>query len=574
MPVLSSKTPFPCPRDERSAAVGRLAEIALELIEDVTKRRRDTASSPAGSRMPGRGPAPGLNTGPMPRITARTALEWRQVQGGEDLWRRRIGVVGAFLRHERREPGEVLSCIYCLLSQLCAPIGWDEIEHRLVQDTAPGNDPSAAARVQAVSRPDRRRLELGLNLPYVEGSMDGRTPRWTDILAMAQTAEAIGFDALWVSDHVGFGDPEGEWRGAWESWTLLSALAASTSRVALGPYVLAVPLRNPALLAKMAETLDEVSGGRLILGLGAGWNEPEFTSYGLPFEDRFRRFEDGLRVITDMLRTRAIDARRPDVRTRSARLEPRGPRPDGPAGDGRRERPADAPADRGAGRSLERRPALDRRGAGTCSRRSTRPVARWAGIRRRSRSLSRSSCGLAAADDAPPEEREIRGDRRPSPPSCVGSPTWASTISRSSSARIRSRVSRRSRPSSSVCAPLAERVARRVPALRREVGDRDLDHRRPGRHLVEVLVAPGVGHDPLRDGAAFGVVGDDPGRGRQVRLNRPALRWTVRCGSASRLAIQARFRSAGRAGDDQPAVDVVEHDLDPARLVALPPRWS
>ena len=130
-------------------------------------------------------------------------------------------------------------------------------------------------------------MELGLNLPYVEGSMDGRTPRWTDILAMGQTAEAIGFDALWVSDHVGFGDPDGEWRGAWESWTLLSALAASTQRVALGPYVLAVPLRSPALLAKMAETLDEISGGRLILGIGAGWNEPEFSSYGIAFEDGF-----------------------------------------------------------------------------------------------------------------------------------------------------------------------------------------------------------------------------------------------------------------------------------------------
>src|SRR6185295_18632699 len=110
--------------------------------------------------------------------------------------------------------------------------------------------------------PNPRRLELGLNLPYVEGTLDGRTPRWTDILAMAQTAESIGFDAIWISDHVGFGDPTGDWDGAWESWTLLSALAASTSRVALGNCVLAVPFRNPALLAKMAETLDEVSGGR------------------------------------------------------------------------------------------------------------------------------------------------------------------------------------------------------------------------------------------------------------------------------------------------------------------------
>jgi len=177
--------------------------------------------------------------------------------------------------------------------------------------------------------PNPRRLELGLNLPYVEGTLDGRTPRWTDILAMAQTAESIGFDAIWISDHVGFGDPEGGWDGAWESWTLLSALAASTTRVALGNFVLAVPFRNPALLAKMAETLDEISGGRVILGLGAGWNEPEFTSYGVPYDDRFRRFEDGLRVITKMLRTGSSTYDGETIRTRSARLEPRGPRPTG-----------------------------------------------------------------------------------------------------------------------------------------------------------------------------------------------------------------------------------------------------
>jgi probable F420-dependent oxidoreductase len=177
--------------------------------------------------------------------------------------------------------------------------------------------------------PERPPLQLGLNLPYVEGQMDGQTPRWSDIRTMAQTAEAVGFDAVWVSDHVGFGDTEGDWTGAWESWTVLSALAASTRRVELGTYVLAVPFRNPALLAKMAETLDEVSGGRLILGLGAGWNEPEFKSYGIRFDDRFRQFEDALRIITDLLRRGRSTHEGRTTRTHSARLEPRGPRPDG-----------------------------------------------------------------------------------------------------------------------------------------------------------------------------------------------------------------------------------------------------
>ena len=172
-------------------------------------------------------------------------------------------------------------------------------------------------------------MRLGLNLPYAEGSMAGRTPRWSDILAMATVAEAIGMDAVWVSDHLGFGDPDAEWHGAWESWTLLSALAASTSRVRLGTYVTAAPLRNPALLAKMAETLDEVSGGRAVLGLGAGWNEPEYRAFGVPFDHRFDRFEDALRIVTSLLRTGRADHDGTYAQARGARLEPRGPRPSG-----------------------------------------------------------------------------------------------------------------------------------------------------------------------------------------------------------------------------------------------------
>ncbi len=172
-------------------------------------------------------------------------------------------------------------------------------------------------------------LRLGLNLPYVDGQMAGKTPRWADILAMAQAAEEVGFDSVWISDHVGFGDAERDWRGAWESWTLLSAIAASTHRVGLGTYVTCAPFRNPALLAKMAETLDEVSGGRLILGLGAGWNEPEFRAFGFPFEDRFDRFEDSLRIISSMLRTGAAHHVGGIAQARGARLDPRGPRPQG-----------------------------------------------------------------------------------------------------------------------------------------------------------------------------------------------------------------------------------------------------
>jgi len=157
--------------------------------------------------------------------------------------------------------------------------------------------------------------------------MDGATPRWADILAMAVAAERLGFESVWVSDHVGFGDPDGDWSGAWESMTLLAGLAAATQQVQLGTYVLAMPLRHPAVLAKQAETLDEVSGGRLILGLGAGWNDIEFETYGVPIDRRFDRFEDGLRIVTSMLRDGRATHRGRVLSASSAVLAPRGPRP-------------------------------------------------------------------------------------------------------------------------------------------------------------------------------------------------------------------------------------------------------
>ena len=257
------------------------------------------------------------------------------------------------------------------------------------------------------------RLRLGLNLPYTEGQLDGGTPRWADIRAMATLAEQIGFDAVWVSDHVGFGDPAstepGAWHGAWESWTLLAALAEATHRVELGTYVLCTPFRNPALLAKMAETLDEVSGGRLILGLGAGWNEIEFISYGFPFEERFARFEDSLRIIAAMLRTgRATHAGRVEQALR-ARLEPRGPRPAGPpimvgAGGPRLLRLTAELADRWNG-GLR---TLDETRAGLEA-----VDAACAAVGRDPESLERSVEVLVrpgpARPDVAPEEREIRG---------------------------------------------------------------------------------------------------------------------------------------------------------------------
>ena len=156
-------------------------------------------------------------------------------------------------------------------------------------------------------------MKIGLMLPLAEGE----TREFAEIRTMALTAEEQGLDSLWGADHLIFRD-DGETTGVHECWTVLTALAALTSRVEIGPLVLALPFRNPALTAKMAAELDEVSGGRLILGLGCGWHQPEFDAFGYPFDHRVSRFDEGLQVLVPLLREgrvnfageyhRAIDA--------------------------------------------------------------------------------------------------------------------------------------------------------------------------------------------------------------------------------------------------------------------------
>src|SRR5690348_2958920 len=110
------------------------------------------------------------------------------------------------------------------------------------------------------------------------------------IRSVALKAEADGFDSIWLADHLLYRPAGQPTRGIWECWTILAALAEATTRIELGTLVLAMSFRNPVLLAKMATALDEVSGGRLTLGVGAGWNEPEYRAAGLPFDHRVDRF--------------------------------------------------------------------------------------------------------------------------------------------------------------------------------------------------------------------------------------------------------------------------------------------
>ncbi|MGH2485466.1 MAG: LLM class flavin-dependent oxidoreductase [Ktedonobacterales bacterium] len=174
-----------------------------------------------------------------------------------------------------------------------------------------------------------RPLKVGVNMQIVEGALAGKTACWADLLAFAQRAEALGFDSLWVPDHLVLTWGE-RTRGIWEGWSLLAALAAVTSRIEIGSLVANTGLRNPALLAKMADTVDEISGGRLILGLGAGWSGPEEAAFGYPSGHRVDRFEEALQIIAPLLRAGHVDFACRYYQARDCELRLRGPRPNGP----------------------------------------------------------------------------------------------------------------------------------------------------------------------------------------------------------------------------------------------------
>ena len=177
-----------------------------------------------------------------------------------------------------------------------------------------------------------RPCKLGLILPEAEFDMGGKTARWRDYVAMAQLAEEMGFDSLWVVDHLLYrGDATTlEQQGVRECWSLLTGLAAVTQRVELGSLVTPTSYRNPALFAKMVDTVEEISGGRIILGLGAGWHEEEYRAFGFPYDRRVSRFEEAFTIIRSLLRDGHVDFQGSYYSARECELRPRGPRPTGP----------------------------------------------------------------------------------------------------------------------------------------------------------------------------------------------------------------------------------------------------
>ena len=170
-----------------------------------------------------------------------------------------------------------------------------------------------------------RPLKVGVQLPEVE-----REVGWPELRDMIIAIEDSGFDSIWVGDHLMYRMPDGSTRGPWETWSTLAAIAAITSRVELGPFVACTAFLNPGLLAKKAATIDEISGGRLVLGLGAGWNQAEFTAYGIAFDQPVARFEEAFTIIRTLLHDGRIHFDGRFYQARDLELLPRGPRPEGP----------------------------------------------------------------------------------------------------------------------------------------------------------------------------------------------------------------------------------------------------
>jgi len=151
------------------------------------------------------------------------------------------------------------------------------------------------------------RVKIGIILPLGENSDTSECPSYNEVKGWAKQAEANGFDSVWVYDHLIYRFPEKPTQGVWEAFTFWAALAEATERVELGCLVLCTAFRNPAVTAKMAVTLDHISGGRVILGLGAGWHEPEFDAFGISFANKVDRFEEAIKIITPLVQEGKVD---------------------------------------------------------------------------------------------------------------------------------------------------------------------------------------------------------------------------------------------------------------------------
>jgi len=172
-------------------------------------------------------------------------------------------------------------------------------------------------------------MKIGLYLPHFSEGWDGDDPRWDNMLETVRAAEEAGFASAWVIGHHYLRFEHGRPWSLWDPWSVLAGLAAATERISLGPLVSCTAHTNPALLARTAATVDEISGGRLILGIGGGYFRAEFEALGIPPERRVDRFEEAVQVVTGLLRQGAVDFSgrfyRADLRLDLAQCRPGGP---------------------------------------------------------------------------------------------------------------------------------------------------------------------------------------------------------------------------------------------------------
>ena len=173
-------------------------------------------------------------------------------------------------------------------------------------------------------------MKIGLMVFLANDRTDFSKRPYDSIRMVAQQAERDGFDSMWLPDHFLYRNPGEPTRGIWECWTTLAALAEATNHVEIGTLVTCNSFRHPAILAKMATTVDEISHGRVILGIGAGWNEPEYQAFGLPFDHRVGRFEEALQIIKPLLHDGHVDFSGKYYQARNCEIVPRGPRSTGP----------------------------------------------------------------------------------------------------------------------------------------------------------------------------------------------------------------------------------------------------
>lgn len=170
-------------------------------------------------------------------------------------------------------------------------------------------------------------MRIGVCLRMIEQAeaRGGGWPRWSHMRDQAIAAEEAGFDVLTIADAVSDGG-----RGYWEGMTLAGALAACTSRIGIAHSVINAPYREPAVVARAAETLDEISDGRYILGIGAGNTPDDYAMFGMDADPRFSRFAESLEIIVQLLRNGQVDFDGEFETAHADWWRPHGPRPDGP----------------------------------------------------------------------------------------------------------------------------------------------------------------------------------------------------------------------------------------------------